>query len=49
MTRLPPVCAPAPRPACRALVSGVSCTGARRVAALFAAESLLVLPELVAA
>jgi hypothetical protein len=37
------------RPACRALVSGVSCAGAQRVAALLAAESSLALPELVVA
>ena len=39
---------PPSRPACRALESGVSCAGARRVAALSAAESPLALPELVA-
>jgi hypothetical protein len=37
------------RPACRALVPGVSCAGARCVAALFAAEWLLTFPELEAA
>jgi hypothetical protein len=46
MTALPHV--PSSRPARRALVPGVSCAGARRVAALPAAESSSALPELVA-
>jgi hypothetical protein len=38
-----------PPPACRALVSGVSGAGVRRVTVLFVAKSPLALSELVAA